>query len=62
MVNKINESVQRILAEPEFRARTLVPNLYGVIRGSPDEFAEHIRSNSARWRRVIQDAKITAED
>jgi tripartite-type tricarboxylate transporter receptor subunit TctC len=62
VVNKINESVQRILAEPEFRARTLVPNLYGVVRGSPDEFAEHIRADSARWRKVIQDAKIAAQD
>ena len=62
VVNKINESVQRILAEPDFRARTLVPNLYGVVRGSPDEFAEHIRADSARWRKVIQDAKIAAQD
>ena len=62
VVNKINESVQRILAEPEFQARTLVPNVYGVMRGTPDEFAEHIRADSARWRKVIEDAHITAED
>ena len=62
VVKKINESVQRILAEPEFQARTLVPNVYGAMRGTPDEFAEHIRADSTRWRKVIEDAHITAED
>ena len=62
IVDKINDSVQRILAEPEFQARTLAPNVYGVMRGTPDAFAEHIRADAARWRKVIEDARITAED
>ena len=62
IVAKINESVQRILAEPGFRARTLVPNFYGTMPGSPDEFAGHIRADAARWMKVIQDAKIAIDD
>ncbi len=62
VVNKINDSVQRILAEPEFQARTLAPNVYGVMRGTPDAFAEHIRADAVRWRKVIEDARITVED
>lgn len=62
IVTKINAGVQRILAEPDFRARTLVPNIYAAMPGSPDAFAEHIRADAARWKKVIEDAKIVAED
>lgn len=62
IVNKINDSVQRALADPGFRARTFVPNFYGGMAGSPDEFAEHIRVDAARWSKVIRDARIAIED
>ena len=58
IVTKINESVQRILAEPAFRERTLVPNFYDSMPGTPEQFAEHIRADAARWSKVIRDAKI----
>jgi tripartite-type tricarboxylate transporter receptor subunit TctC len=58
IVTKINESVQRILAEPAFRERTLVPNFYESMPGTPEQFAEHIRADAARWSKVIRDAKI----
>jgi tripartite-type tricarboxylate transporter receptor subunit TctC len=62
VVIKINAAVQRILADPGFRERIIVPNFYEPIAGSPEQFAEHIRADSERWRKVIQEAKIAIEE
>jgi tripartite-type tricarboxylate transporter receptor subunit TctC len=62
IVAKINEAVQRILADRDFRDRFLTPNFYEPISSSPEEFAGHIRSDSARWRQVISDARIAIDE
>ena len=43
IVVKINNAVQRILADRDFRDRFLTPNLYEPMPGSPEQFAEQIR-------------------
>jgi hypothetical protein len=40
----------------------LTPNFYERIAGSPDQFAEHIRTDSERWRKVVSDAKLAIEE
>ncbi|MCC6775690.1 MAG: tripartite tricarboxylate transporter substrate binding protein [Hyphomicrobiales bacterium] len=62
IITKINGAVQRILADSRFRERVFLPNFYEAVTGSPEEFAAHIRADSQKWQRVIQDAKITAEE
>jgi tripartite-type tricarboxylate transporter receptor subunit TctC len=62
IVVKINEAVQRILAEPAFRERTLVPNFYGTVPGTADAFGAHIRADAERWSKVIRDAKISVDE
>jgi tripartite-type tricarboxylate transporter receptor subunit TctC len=62
IVTKINNAVQRILADPGFRDKFLTPNFYEPVSGSPEQFAEHIRSDAQRWQKVIRDAKIAAEE
>ena len=62
IIATINAAVQRILADPDFHERILVPNFYEPISGSPDQFAAHIRSNSERWRKVIHAAKLAIEE
>ena len=62
IIATINAAVQRILADPDFHERILVPNFYEPISGSPDQFAAHIRSDSERWRKVIHAAKLAIED
>jgi tripartite-type tricarboxylate transporter receptor subunit TctC len=58
IVVKLNNAVQRILADRDFRDRFLAPNLYEPVSGSPEQFAEQIHLDAERWQKVIRDAKL----
>ena len=62
VVEKINNAVQRMLADCDFQQRFLTPNFYEPIAGTPEQFAEHIRSDAERWQNVIKNAKIAIEE
>jgi tripartite-type tricarboxylate transporter receptor subunit TctC len=62
VVDKINNAVQRMLADRDFQQRFLTPNFYEPISGSPEEFADHIRADAERWQSVIRNAKIAVEE
>ena len=62
IVVKINNAVQRMLADRDFRDRFLMPNLYEPMSGSPEQFAEQIRLDAERWQKVIRDAKLAIAD
>jgi tripartite-type tricarboxylate transporter receptor subunit TctC len=62
VVVKINNAVQRMLAERDFRDRFLTPNLYEPMSGSPEQFAEQIHLDAERWQKVIRDAKLAIAD
>jgi tripartite-type tricarboxylate transporter receptor subunit TctC len=58
IVAKVNEAVQRILADAEFRQRSLDPYMFAPLAGSPAQFAEFIRADVQKWDRVIREANI----
>ena len=62
IVVKINNAVQRMLADRDFRDRFLTPNLYEPMSGSPEQFAEQIHLDAERWHKVIRDAKLAIAD
>jgi tripartite-type tricarboxylate transporter receptor subunit TctC len=62
IVVKINNAVQRMLADRDFRDRFLTPNLYEPMSGSPEQFAEQISLDAERWQKVIRDAKLAIAD
>jgi tripartite-type tricarboxylate transporter receptor subunit TctC len=62
IVVKINNAVQRILADRDFRDRFLTPNLYEPMSGSPEQFAEQIHLDAERWQKVIRDGKLAIAD
>ena len=62
IVVKINNAVQRMLADRDFHDRFLTPNLYEPMSGSPEQFAEQIRLDAERWQKVIRDAKLAIAD
>jgi tripartite-type tricarboxylate transporter receptor subunit TctC len=62
IVVKINNAVQRILADRDFRDRFLTPNLYEPMSGSPEQFSEQIHLDAERWQKVIRDAKLAIAD
>jgi tripartite-type tricarboxylate transporter receptor subunit TctC len=59
IVTMLNGAVQKILADPDFRASFFAPNFYEPIIGSPDQFAAYVRNDAGQWGKVIQDAKLS---
>jgi tripartite-type tricarboxylate transporter receptor subunit TctC len=59
-VRKLNLAVNEALAMPDVNAK-LVDLGADVIPGTPAQFNELIRSEHARWRKVIQEQKLAAD-
>ncbi len=57
VIARLNQAMNQALAEPEFRKR-LADMGFHVIGGSPQQFADTLSKETARWRKVIQDAHI----
>lgn len=61
IVAKLNDDVQRVLADASFQEKFLTPSFFEPIKGSPEQFAAFIDGEAARWSKVIKDAKLTVE-
>ncbi|WP_372828474.1 Bug family tripartite tricarboxylate transporter substrate binding protein [Polaromonas sp.] len=59
VVKKVNADVRQILAMPGVAARIATAG-GETIGGTPEEFSTLVREESVKWKRVIDDAKITA--
>jgi len=59
IVAKINAEVLRVLGDPAFRERFLLPQMFEPMTSSPDEFAQFIRSETQAWAKVIREQKLT---
>jgi tripartite-type tricarboxylate transporter receptor subunit TctC len=61
IVDKLSAETQRIFADPGFRDRFLAPSFIYTIAGPPDAFAERIRTDLAKWGKVIRETKVQVE-
>ena len=61
IIDKINAEVRRMSADPEFRERVLAPTYFRSMASTPAEFAETIKSESAKWKKFVEDAKLRIE-
>jgi tripartite-type tricarboxylate transporter receptor subunit TctC len=61
IILKINEEVQKIYADPAFRARYVDPQGYQSIVGSPESFADYLKADKQKWEKVIRDANVKIE-
>lgn len=59
IVNKINAEINDILRSSEVIERFSAIGL-DPARGTPQEFARFIQNETAKWERVIREAKITS--
>jgi tripartite-type tricarboxylate transporter receptor subunit TctC len=60
IVQKLNAEVLRILAMPDVRERFQSQGVEPV-GSTPEQFGEHIKSQMAKWGKVVQDAGVKAE-
>jgi tripartite-type tricarboxylate transporter receptor subunit TctC len=61
IVAKINADVQRVLLDDDFKRSFLLPNHYDPILGSAAQFAEYVKDDALKWRKVITDANISVD-
>lgn len=59
-VEKLNAAFNQALAVPEVRAK-LVEQGSAVIPGTPQEFGEFVHGEYHRWKKVVNDAKLTVD-
>ena len=60
IIAKLNQDITQVLNAPEMREKLSDQGLEPVT-GTPEQFAELIRTDLARWAKVIKTAGITAE-
>jgi tripartite-type tricarboxylate transporter receptor subunit TctC len=61
IVGKLNSAISRIFQNADFQERFLKPSLYTPIPSSPEEFAAFIKSESQKWKTVIETANVKIE-
>ena len=61
IIEELNAQTRRIFDDPMFRDKFLAPNFIFSIVSSPEDFAERIRLESAKWGKVIRDAGVKVE-
>jgi tripartite-type tricarboxylate transporter receptor subunit TctC len=61
VIDKINAEVRALFAEQAFRDKFLTPNMFEPMVSSPEEFAEYIKRDSAKWGKVLRDANIKVD-
>ena len=61
IIGKINAEVQKLFADPAFRERVIVPNMFEPMASSPEQFAAFIKADTAKWTRVLREANIKVD-
>ena len=60
IVNRVSNEIATILRMPEVRDQLVGMGLE-VVGSSPSQFADYIRTESAKWGKVIREAKVKAD-
>jgi tripartite-type tricarboxylate transporter receptor subunit TctC len=60
IVDQLNRSVRDFLADPSTQHR-FMENFYGTMDMTPEQFAARVRTEAAKWQRVVRDAGIAPQ-
>jgi len=60
IIDRLNGALAKILAEPDIKARFDAQSAE-IVASTPEEFGEFIKSESAKWGKIIRDKGIRAE-
>ena len=60
IVTLLNEKITQVLRAPEF-ARPFEQRGFDIIAGTPDEFGAHLKSELAKWGKVIKERGMRAD-
>jgi len=60
LVKRINAEVRSLFDKPEFQQKFLARYYFEPIAGTPEQLADFVKSEAPRWRKVIQEAGVSA--
>ena len=60
VITRLNDVLRKAVAQPEARER-FAQQGYEIVGSSPEQFGAWIRSESAKWGKIIRERGITAE-
>lgn len=60
VVDKLNQALNKVLADPEIIKR-IEEHGADVKSGTPEEFGTMVKTEVAKWKKVVQQAKLTAD-
>jgi tripartite-type tricarboxylate transporter receptor subunit TctC len=60
IVEKLNTEIKRAVEQPDVRDKLAVLGFQPVLN-TPDEFSARIRTEMAKWGKVVRDANIKIE-
>jgi tripartite-type tricarboxylate transporter receptor subunit TctC len=60
VIERLHREVSRVVKSPEAR-KAFAKSDIDVVNSTPAEFADFIRKDSAKWSRVVRDAKVQLE-
>jgi tripartite-type tricarboxylate transporter receptor subunit TctC len=61
VVAQVNADVRRVFEDAEFREKFLAANMFAPMISSPEQFSDFIKSDTQKWRNVINAAKVKSE-
>jgi tripartite-type tricarboxylate transporter receptor subunit TctC len=61
ILRKLNADISAVLGEPEFRAKLAADGSEVVVGGSPDEFSGYVKTETAKWTKVVKDSGAKVE-
>ena len=60
-LNRLNNEIRQILARDDVKARTAEQGAEPVLDMSSDEFTALLKSEIAKWRRIVRERRIKTE-
>jgi len=61
VITKINADVQKVMSDPDFRAKFMAPQMFEPMAATPEQFADYIRSETLNWAKVIREQNLTIQ-
>jgi tripartite-type tricarboxylate transporter receptor subunit TctC len=61
IVKKLNTEISTVMSDAEFRARIASDGSEVVVGGTPDEFSAYVKSETAKWTRIVKESGAKVE-
>jgi tripartite-type tricarboxylate transporter receptor subunit TctC len=61
VIGKIHAEVRALFADKAFLDRAIVTSMFEPMISTPEQFAEFIRTDSAKWEKVLREANIRVD-